>query len=116
MNAKRCEVLWSVNVNGKQVERWLPGERLNEPLDGRVHVRTDCGKETNDAAPECVRDLPARKSVTVFFEDGDHYSTSVNGGCTDDSIRAYFVGQKFDRGTVDVEKFKFCNRIEISTT
>ena len=55
----RCEVLWHFYDPKlkKHVERWLPGVLfMRNPHDGRCHVRTDCGKEAIEAAPECVRD------------------------------------------------------------
>ena len=55
---KRVEVLWHYycQKRGRHVEEWLPGVLIETRGNGRLHVRTNCGRETNDAAPECVRE------------------------------------------------------------
>ncbi len=58
---KRCEVLWAVRTRGKirrYVSKWLPAELIGrDPIAGKCEVRTDCGKHTDQAAPECVREV-----------------------------------------------------------
>lgn len=41
------------------------------------------------------------KTVQVTMENGFSYRTSVNGSCTDESIKDYFVGQYFNFGLPD---------------
>ena len=38
------------------------------------------------------------KTVRVTFSDGDSLTTSING--TPEEIRAYYIGQTFNLGTV----------------
>jgi len=41
-------------------------------------------------------------AVDVQFADTQYnYTTSVNGSCTDEEIRRYFVGQDFNLGRVE---------------
>jgi len=52
----RVEILWAVKEDGQWIEKWLPGVLLKRWPNDRCHVRTDCGRECGDAAPECVRE------------------------------------------------------------
>ena len=53
-------------------------------------------------------------SVTVTYEDGSTTLTSVNGDVSDDEIRDYFVGKRFDMGPGDgPEKMVKCTGVEI---
>jgi hypothetical protein len=64
INTTRCEVLWHYydKASKRHVNRWLPAVMLGRSaaVDRayRYHVRTDCGRETDMAAPECVRLIP----------------------------------------------------------
>ena len=48
--------------------------------------------------------------ATVHLDDGTSYETSING--TDEEIRAYFVGQTLNFGTVG-DDLKKCVKVEI---
>ena len=56
-------------------------------------------------------------TVTVLLKDGTSYKTSVSGSASDDSIRSYFIGTRFDRGSnPEIEKpedFKLCVGVSI---
>lgn len=55
------------------------------------------------------------KSVKVIFKDSKYnYSTSVNGKCTNDEIRKYFIGQMFNIGCYPVENMQECIDVEIN--
>ena len=42
------------------------------------------------------------KTAHVQFKNEKYnYKTSVNGQCSDEEIKAYFVGQKFNMGGMD---------------
>ncbi len=51
------------------------------------------------------------KLVKVTFSDGDHLLTTING--TEESIRAYFIGSRFDHGDPDgPERFVTATDVE----
>lgn len=52
-------------------------------------------------------------SVKVNLADGTSYNTSVNAGCSDDMIRAYFVGQMLNMGPVEDNLIR-CESVEIT--
>ncbi len=53
-------------------------------------------------------------TVRVHLEDGSSYPTSFNAACTDEEVKAYFVGKRFDRGVYPREKMVKCVSVEIS--
>lgn len=54
------------------------------------------------------------KAVKVIFEDPQYnYTTSVNPGASDESLKKYFVGTTFNVGVYPQELFKRCISIEI---
>lgn len=54
------------------------------------------------------------KTVSVLFNDNTlNYKTSVNGECSEESLRKYFVGKFFDMGSFPVENMQKCINIEI---
>lgn len=82
----RCAVLWHFydEAEKRHVTRWLPAVVLCEAKDGRRHVRTHCGKETDDAAPECVREFTHgsawRFALTHVGRDGLRKLSTANQG------------------------------------
>lgn len=53
------------------------------------------------------------KTAHVKFEDEKYnYSTSINPNCTDQSIKDYFVGKKFNMGRVK-DDLQLCIGCEI---
>jgi len=56
------------------------------------------------------------KNVEVKFKDSNlNYSSFVNPESSDESIRNYFVGTRFNVGEYPTEKFAKCIEVEIST-
>ncbi len=54
------------------------------------------------------------KSVKVIFEDQKHnYTTSVNGYCSESTLKDYFIGKMFDVGVFPEGKMRECINIEI---
>lgn len=54
------------------------------------------------------------KTVTVKFEDPQHnYKTSVNGECSNESIKQYFVNTSFNVGRFPIENIQKCIGVEI---
>ena len=51
-----------------------------------------------------------RHSVNVILENGNSFSTWING--TIEEIKKYYIGHKWDVGNVETEDFQLCNKIE----
>jgi hypothetical protein len=59
-------------------------------------------------------EMKALKTVQVTMENGYSYKTSVNGNCTDKSIKDYFVGKYFNFGMADGPDVMLkCTKIQI---
>jgi len=53
-------------------------------------------------------------SVKCFYSNGETISTNVNGQCSDEEIKDYFVGKYFDLGIYPAENMRMCLKVEIT--
>ena len=58
---------------------------------------------------------PSQKSVKVIFEDqANNYTTSVSNTASDESLKRYFINQRFNISNYPNEVMRTCINIEIN--